>query len=271
MRIVIPLIETRMVLTKGLDSEITSFTNDELEIQGSLTVANHLISKTYPEWLGATDLENADVYQWAGRGASDIQKNISLKRTETLKSLDCTLATKTFLSLNRFSFADISMYAVLYNVSLVPQDLQEFPNVIRYFDLLQHSVKRFAPSTSFDIALFDLDTKFVALNPTELPQAKKADKGPKKVENGKKVDNSSSNALKDSQIKNSEIAEIATVDPSKLDLRVGKIISVKKHPDAETLYVEEIDVGEDRLRVVVSGLVKFIKEEDFVGQKARKF
>ena len=29
-----------------------------------------------------------------------------------------------------------------------------------------------------------------------------------------------------------------------LDVRVGRIRSVKKHPNAESLYVEEIDLGE---------------------------
>lgn len=29
------------------------------------------------------------------------------------------------------------------------------------------------------------------------------------------------------------------VDVSRLDMRVGKILSVKLHPDADTLYVEE--------------------------------
>ena len=30
-----------------------------------------------------------------------------------------------------------------------------------------------------------------------------------------------------------------TVDVSRLDLRVGKILSAKRHPDADTLFVEE--------------------------------
>ncbi|XP_022290160.2 tyrosine--tRNA ligase, cytoplasmic-like [Crassostrea virginica] len=42
--------------------------------------------------------------------------------------------------------------------------------------------------------------------------------------------------------------------PSLLDLRVGKILEVKKHPDAESLYVETVDVGEGTPRTVVSGL-----------------
>ncbi|XP_063314444.1 aminoacyl tRNA synthase complex-interacting multifunctional protein 1 isoform X2 [Pelobates fuscus] len=48
------------------------------------------------------------------------------------------------------------------------------------------------------------------------------------------------------------------VNVSRLDLRVGRILSAKKHPDADSLYVEEVDVGEPAPRTVVSGLVKHI-------------
>ncbi|XP_066535510.1 aminoacyl tRNA synthase complex-interacting multifunctional protein 1a [Hoplias malabaricus] len=52
--------------------------------------------------------------------------------------------------------------------------------------------------------------------------------------------------------------EDAKVDVSRLDLRVGCIISAEKHPDADSLYVEQVDVGEAAPRTVVSGLVKHI-------------
>ncbi|KAG8192508.1 hypothetical protein JTE90_018030 [Oedothorax gibbosus] len=52
------------------------------------------------------------------------------------------------------------------------------------------------------------------------------------------------------------------VNVSRLDLRIGRILNAKKHPDAESLYVEEIDVGEDKPRTVVSGLVKFVPLEE---------
>lgn len=45
---------------------------------------------------------------------------------------------------------------------------------------------------------------------------------------------------------------------SRLDLRVGCIISAEKHPDADSLYVEKVDVGEASPRTVVSGLVKYV-------------
>ncbi|KAL9411315.1 hypothetical protein AB3S75_045000 [Citrus x aurantiifolia] len=49
---------------------------------------------------------------------------------------------------------------------------------------------------------------------------------------------------------------------ARLDIRVGKITKVQKHPDADALYVEEIDVGEVQPRTVVSGLVKHIPLEE---------
>jgi len=45
---------------------------------------------------------------------------------------------------------------------------------------------------------------------------------------------------------------------TRLDIRVGLIKKAGKHPDADSLYIEEIDVGEEQTRTVVSGLVKYI-------------
>jgi tRNA-binding EMAP/Myf-like protein len=52
------------------------------------------------------------------------------------------------------------------------------------------------------------------------------------------------------------------VDVGRLDLRVGRILEAKKHPDADALYVEQIDLGEEKPRTVVSGLVRFVPLEE---------
>lgn len=52
------------------------------------------------------------------------------------------------------------------------------------------------------------------------------------------------------------------VTPSKLDIRVGKIVEVSRHPDADALYVEKIDLGEEEPRTIVSGLVNFVPIEE---------
>ena len=43
---------------------------------------------------------------------------------------------------------------------------------------------------------------------------------------------------------------------------MGKILKAWKHPDADSLYVEQIDIGEAEPRQIVSGLVKFIPEAE---------
>ncbi|KAM0989604.1 hypothetical protein EV1_013394 [Malus domestica] len=50
----------------------------------------------------------------------------------------------------------------------------------------------------------------------------------------------------------------AEISISRLDICVGLITKAQKHPDADSLYVEDIDVGEGQTRTVVSGLVKYI-------------
>jgi len=56
------------------------------------------------------------------------------------------------------------------------------------------------------------------------------------------------------------------VAPYRLDIRIGKIVEVSKHPDAEKLYVEKIDLGEPSPRTIVSGLVDFVPEEKMLNR-----
>lgn len=56
--------------------------------------------------------------------------------------------------------------------------------------------------------------------------------------------------------------EEAPIDVGRLDMRVGKIVEVSRHPDADALYLEKIDVGEANPRTIISGLVKFVPIEE---------
>lgn len=57
------------------------------------------------------------------------------------------------------------------------------------------------------------------------------------------------------------------VSVSVLDIRIGLIVKVWKHPSADALLVEEIDLGESGVRQVVSGLARYLKEEDLLNKK----
>ncbi|KAI8805686.1 tRNA synthetases class I-domain-containing protein [Cladochytrium replicatum] len=50
-------------------------------------------------------------------------------------------------------------------------------------------------------------------------------------------------------------------DVNRIDIRVGKIVEIKEHPDADSLYVEQIDLGEEVPRTVVSGIRMIPKEK----------
>jgi aminoacyl tRNA synthase complex-interacting multifunctional protein 1 len=53
---------------------------------------------------------------------------------------------------------------------------------------------------------------------------------------------------------------------SALDIRVGRITKVWEHPEADKLYCEEIDVGEDEPRQIASGLKPFMSADEMEGR-----
>merc|ERR1711892_874711 len=61
-------------------------------------------------------------------------------------------------------------------------------------------------------------------------------------------------------------AEAEEIAPHRLDIRVGKIVEVSRHPDAEKLYVSKIDLAEPTPRTIVSGLVDFVPQEKMEGR-----
>lgn len=55
-------------------------------------------------------------------------------------------------------------------------------------------------------------------------------------------------------------------DWQKIELRVGKIIKVEKIPNRDKLYKLQVDVGEENLRQIVTGLVPYYKEEELINK-----
>ncbi|KAL1324733.1 hypothetical protein HN51_034888 [Arachis hypogaea] len=52
-----------------------------------------------------------------------------------------------------------------------------------------------------------------------------------------------------------------------LDIRVGQIVKAWKHEEADSLYVEEVDIGEPEPRIICSGLVNYVPLEQLQGKK----
>jgi methionyl-tRNA synthetase len=96
---------------------------------------------------------------------------------------------------------------------------------------------------------------------------KKAKKGENKAANGAPVAIGAAVPKKEKKAPGAAAKDLP-VDISRIDLRVGHIRKAWRHPDAESLYVEEVDVGEaEGPRTVVSGLVKYIPEAEMQDRK----
>ncbi|WP_042698873.1 methionine--tRNA ligase [Thermococcus sp. PK] len=54
-------------------------------------------------------------------------------------------------------------------------------------------------------------------------------------------------------------------DFAKIDIRIGKIISVEDHPNADKLYVVKVDLG-DEVRQLVAGLKAYYKKEELLNK-----
>lgn len=66
--------------------------------------------------------------------------------------------------------------------------------------------------------------------------------------------------------KKAEEPKIDVDDFAKMELKVGTIVSCEKHPKADRLLVEQIDLG-DETRQIVSGIAKYYQPEDLVGKQ----
>jgi methionine--tRNA ligase beta chain len=60
---------------------------------------------------------------------------------------------------------------------------------------------------------------------------------------------------------------ITTSDPfSKLDLRVAKILDVQDHPQADKLYIMQVDLGPLGKRTIVAGMKPYYPKQDIQGK-----
>jgi methionyl-tRNA synthetase len=60
---------------------------------------------------------------------------------------------------------------------------------------------------------------------------------------------------------------VTTTDPfSKLDLRVAKILEVSDHPQADKLYIMQVDLGPLGKRTIVAGMKPYYQQQEIVGK-----
>ncbi|XP_026524447.1 aminoacyl tRNA synthase complex-interacting multifunctional protein 1 isoform X2 [Notechis scutatus] len=133
---------------------------------------------------------------------------------------------------------------------------------------IRNGVKQISvpPSDTASAVSFMKDLSQTSSAAEALSDPKEQIKGPS--EEKKKKDRTEKKGEKKEKKQSAANDDSKPLDVSRLDLRIGCIMTAKKHPDADSLYIEEVDVGEANLRTVASGLVKHVPLEEMQNRMA---
>ncbi|GMH05022.1 hypothetical protein Nepgr_006862 [Nepenthes gracilis] len=278
-------------LCKRLSLDPRNFSDDITQCDIKTLCTNLL--KSSPEWSSL--LSNDEVMKWV-LFAENFPMD-SKACFEVLSGLNDELALKSVLLGNglKLSEADIIVFSVLHPfvIGISKSDIEKLPHILRWMDYIQHKedlgeilgriplVKAgFEPQMSKVVAKVDVNS-----NAKDAANAAKTDLNA----NGAAIDTKTMDIPHDDKSTRKDDAknvkgdkeatqvkkklpekEVAKKDDeipvSVLNIQVGIILKAWKHPSADSLMIEEIDVGEAKLRQVVSGLAKYCSPDELVNR-----
>ncbi|KAL3159555.1 hypothetical protein ABBQ38_009971 [Trebouxia sp. C0009 RCD-2024] len=147
-------------------------------------------------------------------------------------------------------------------ISVAGRCLYSLPSVHRSCSPLLWAIKQnsLRQLTTAQAAAFDSRCTLCVANSNWHAQRQQQKSGVLRPSRGMKV-----------QATEAEVTEAVAVagdwlEAQKLDIRVGRVLSAELHPDADSLYVEQVDVGEDESRTIISGLVKYVSIQEMQGR-----
>jgi len=120
----------------------------------------------------------------------------------------------------------------------------------RYYkrdDVVKVALERFKNREEAEAILNSVYGKGVAAKPEKPQKTSKKEKVKEKKKGGENME------------------YVSFDDFAKLDLRVGKIVEVSDHPNADRLYLVKVDLG-DEVRQLVAGLKKYYKPEELLNK-----
>ncbi|XP_076916731.1 putative methionine--tRNA ligase [Bidens hawaiensis] len=175
---------------------------------------------------------------------------------------------------SRPSDADIIVFSTVhqYVANLPNTDRNKLPNLLRWVDYIQstHDFGELFERIVLEKAPFDPPLAKQTAKVNAESSTKKGESSTKKAAPNGKAANSGADSEKKTDSKQASGKPEAATEKKKsvslLKIQVGLIRKASKHPSADSLLVEEIDVGEGKCRQVVSGLAKFCSTEELTNR-----
>ncbi|XP_052156463.1 uncharacterized protein LOC127774254 isoform X1 [Oryza glaberrima] len=261
-------------LCKHLSLDPNTISSTSIEESDIATLFSHIVKSSEDE-----------VLKWVGFSSNFVGK--CGEQHVLLGNLNQDLSQKSVLLGNGFkpSVADIVVFATIqvFVSHLGENELQKYPHVLRWMDYIQHPKKADKGDTDPSSKKVVSGQKNVGKSDANVDSKKAApeNKAPENKANPTPAKNNKpSGDKKKAQEKsagkpNEGVADKAPqktaekdseCDVSILNIQVGLIRKAWKHPSADSLLVEEIDLGDGNVRQVVSGLAKFFSPEELVNR-----
>ncbi|KAG7342329.1 methionyl-tRNA synthetase [Nitzschia inconspicua] len=205
------------------------------------------------------------------------------------------LETRAFLiDSPSMTLADIDLaVAIVSKTTDMDAVITAYPHLHRWLSTIQEGMKQLyglplssktpvphaAPSEGPQLFFFGNESgveipKVATPASTEEPKGGGDKKGKnqqqqQKQQQSKKDGKASNKPAKDASApaKQPTTAASDSFDVSALDIRVGQIVKVWHHPEAEKLFCEEIDIGEEQPRQIASGLRPFYQTSELENRR----
>lgn len=231
----------------------------------------------------------------APKNSDEVSKWISFAESYPVDSMACfgalhvineELAEKSVLVGDGLkpSEADVIVFSLLHPfvIGLPNTERQKLPHLVRWMEYIQ-SKENFGelfPKILLENDVIELPKPKIVVKLEADPNAKKTVQSTKNADNTEANPNSKKSDVVKKVTGNNAAAEQKKKLPEKeavekdkevsislLNIQVGLIRKAWKHPSADSLLVEEIDVGDAKLRQVVSGLAKYCSPEELTNRR----
>ncbi|KAL6541662.1 hypothetical protein OROGR_011148 [Orobanche gracilis] len=231
---------------------------------------------------GDAHANNSELMKWIGFAENFLEDSDA--RSKALADLNEELVTKSVVMGNGLtpSPADVVVFSAVHSsvIGLSGSDRTKLPHLLRWADYIQNKEEF---GELFEKILLE---KVQFVSPVSKPAKKVEDTSVKKTvqeakgpsssgmdSEGKKSADSQKKKVEESQATTEKKKPLEKAADSKeelsvslLKIQIGHIRKAWKHPSADSLLVEEIDVGEAKCRQVVSGLAKYCTPEELTNR-----
>ncbi|XP_014501993.1 aminoacyl tRNA synthase complex-interacting multifunctional protein 1 [Vigna radiata var. radiata] len=203
---------------------------------------------------------------------------------ENLKRLNDELSGNSVLLGNGLkpSEADVIVYSVVHSslINLSDTNKKNLSHVFRWMDYIQNKQEfvglfekillqkpGFEPPVTKPVGVLEAELKSKTDQSIKNVKSEIEPSKDKNKAEGKATAEKEPTKAKAKPAEKEVAGKENEISVSLLNIQVGLICKAWKHPSADSLLVEEIDVGEAKLRQVVSGLAKYFSPDELTNRR----